>query len=154
MSSPPSEAAGTASPLLAIGRLAAPVVLVHGALLATWDLGGHPIRTVALLALGVAAVAWVAIRCERERALSLGGLWGELRGLRYSFWGLFGWFNIALPRWMYGVFDGLGLVAVGWWLVANETILRPQCHDKEPMIKEPQPSMPCSCCGSSYRWCC
>lgn len=48
----------------------------------------------------------------RTEALSWGGLWGELRGLRYSFWGLFGWFNLLLPGWIYALLDGLTLVAL------------------------------------------
>jgi len=50
-------------------------------------------------------------------------LWGEFRALRYSFWGLFGWFSIALPGWVYHVFDvfsllallGLGIELARWW---------------------------------------
>ncbi len=38
--------------------------------------------------------------------------WGELRGLRYSFWGLFGWFNILLPAWVYPFLDGVTLIAL------------------------------------------
>jgi hypothetical protein len=39
-------------------------------------------------------------------------LWGEFRGLRYSFWGLFGWFSIALPIWIYRVLDVFTILAV------------------------------------------
>jgi hypothetical protein len=39
-------------------------------------------------------------------------LWSEFRGLRYSFWGLFGWFSIAMPDWVYRVLDALSLLAV------------------------------------------
>jgi 4-amino-4-deoxy-L-arabinose transferase-like glycosyltransferase len=39
-------------------------------------------------------------------------LWGELRGLRYSFWGLFGWFSIAMPDWVYRALDVLSLIAL------------------------------------------
>jgi len=50
-------------------------------------------------------------------------LWGEFRALRYSFWGLFGWFSIALPGWVYRVLDvfsllallGLGIEVARWW---------------------------------------
>lgn len=38
--------------------------------------------------------------------------WNEFRGLRYSFWGLFGWFNILLPRWCYHLFDGITLLGL------------------------------------------
>ena len=36
---------------------------------------------------------------------------GEFRGLRYSFWGLFGWFNILLPQWIYQLLDIITVVA-------------------------------------------
>jgi len=39
-------------------------------------------------------------------------LWSEFRGLRYSFWGLFGWFSIAMPDWVYRFLDGLTVLAV------------------------------------------
>jgi 4-amino-4-deoxy-L-arabinose transferase-like glycosyltransferase len=50
-------------------------------------------------------------------------LWSEFRGLRYSFWGLFGWFSIVMPDWIYCLLDALTLVAavgvllsVGRWM--------------------------------------
>lgn len=49
---------------------------------------------------------------QRTEPITLASLPGELRGLRYSFWGLFGWFNILLPTWIYGVLDGLSLVGL------------------------------------------
>ncbi len=48
----------------------------------------------------------------RTEALTWGGLWGELRGLRYSFWGLFGWFNLLLPNWIYAALDGVTVVGL------------------------------------------
>ena len=39
-------------------------------------------------------------------------LWSEFRGLRYSFWGLFGWFSITMPDWVYRVLDGFSILAV------------------------------------------
>lgn len=39
-------------------------------------------------------------------------LWGEFRGLRYSFWGLFGWFSIGMPGWIYRTLDVCSLLAV------------------------------------------
>lgn len=57
---------------------------------------------------------------RREEPLEWDEWWHEFRGLRYSFWGLFGWFNILLPQWIYRVLDGvsvvalLGLVAAPW----------------------------------------
>jgi 4-amino-4-deoxy-L-arabinose transferase-like glycosyltransferase len=49
---------------------------------------------------------------RREDRLTLSGFWSEFRGLRYSFWGLFGWFNLLLPQWIYAILDGLTLLAL------------------------------------------
>lgn len=38
---------------------------------------------------------------------------GEFRALRYSFWGLFGWFSVAMPTWVYTVLDVLSVLALG-----------------------------------------
>jgi 4-amino-4-deoxy-L-arabinose transferase-like glycosyltransferase len=48
----------------------------------------------------------------RARPQTWSGFLGEMRGLRYSFWGLFGWFNILLPNWVYRMLDLLSLIAV------------------------------------------
>ena len=48
----------------------------------------------------------------RHDSLTLTGLWQEFRGLRYSFWGLFGWFNLLLPIWVYTVLDMVTLIAL------------------------------------------
>ena len=37
---------------------------------------------------------------------------GEMRGLRYSFWGLFGLFSILLPAWLYRLLDTLTVVSL------------------------------------------
>lgn len=47
----------------------------------------------------------------RVEPRSLSGIWGELRGVRYSFWGLFGWFSVLLPRPAYMLLDGITLLA-------------------------------------------
>jgi len=50
---------------------------------------------------------------RRDGASTLKGLWGEFRGFRISFWGLFGVVNVLLrPAWIYQVLDGLMLVMV------------------------------------------
>ena len=41
----------------------------------------------------------------------------EMEGLRLSFWGLFGWFNVLMARWMYAFYDILAVIGVGGWLV-------------------------------------
>ena len=58
-----------------------------------------------------------------QRALTIAQLINELPGLWYSVWGIFGWFNIALPDWLYAFYTAFVLLAVlggikaGWrWL--------------------------------------
>ncbi len=51
---------------------------------------------------------------------NLGDLWGEFRGLRWSFWGLFGWFSIQLPATIYLILDLftlLALIGLTIWLI-------------------------------------
>jgi 4-amino-4-deoxy-L-arabinose transferase-like glycosyltransferase len=50
-------------------------------------------------------------------------LWDEFRGLRYSFWGLYGWFSIPMAGWVYHVLDVFSVLAwvgllieVGRWV--------------------------------------
>ncbi len=65
----------------------------------------------------------LAINGRRQEPLTWGGFWREFRGLRYSFWGLFGWFNILLPLWIYRLLDGLTLIALAglsWWMVDRQ----------------------------------
>lgn len=50
--------------------------------------------------------------------------WGELRGLRYSFWAIFGWFSILLPTWIYRLLDVVTLLAGVGWLLAIGRLLR------------------------------
>ncbi|MEX1021480.1 MAG: glycosyltransferase family 39 protein [Litorilinea sp.] len=54
-----------------------------------------------------------AITGARTTPLTWGGWWHEFRGLRYSAWGLFGWFNLLLPVWIYTLLDGVTLLALG-----------------------------------------
>ncbi|MGH2541298.1 MAG: glycosyltransferase family 39 protein, partial [Ardenticatenaceae bacterium] len=47
---------------------------------------------------------------------------GELESLHHSFWGLFGWFNVAYPAWLYRAFQAVEfLVASGLLLTAVRT---------------------------------
>lgn len=55
---------------------------------------------------------------RRAGDLDLADWWLEFRGLRYSFWGLFGWFNLLLPTWLYTVLDAITLLAMGGALYA------------------------------------
>jgi hypothetical protein len=54
----------------------------------------------------------LSINGMRAEPLDWQGFVGEMRGLRYSFWGLFGWFNILLPGWVYRVIDAITLIAL------------------------------------------
>lgn len=60
----------------------------------------------------------LSINGRRSEPLNWPGFVGEMRGLRYSFWGLFGWFNILLPAWVYTVLDVVTVVAVAGFGVA------------------------------------
>ena len=54
--------------------------------------------------------SWRLDRWLREEA------WGELVGIWWSSWGLFGWFTVLLPRWIYhliSLLSGLSLVGLG-----------------------------------------
>jgi hypothetical protein len=56
------------------------------------------------------------INGRRERGIDWRDFWPEFAGLRYSAWGVFGWFNILLPEWFYQVMDAvtvIGLVGAG-----------------------------------------
>jgi len=49
----------------------------------------------------------------RVDSRTLDQLLGELRGVRYSFWGLFGWFSILMPGFVYVALDVLTVVVAG-----------------------------------------
>ena len=63
---------------------------------------GDPFGTVNLL----------SVTGQRVEPLTLSRLYGELRGLQMSFWGIFGWFSILLPSWTYTLFELLTALAV------------------------------------------
>ncbi|MEM7535173.1 MAG: glycosyltransferase family 39 protein [Chloroflexota bacterium] len=79
------------------------------------------------------------INGQREDALTWQSAWGEFRGLRYSFWGLFGWFNILLPQWVYNILDwvtilggiGLGISVIRY----SKARLENPVSDSHNMIK-------------------
>ncbi len=74
---------------------------------------------------------WESNVLAREGGLSLLALVGEGRGLEYSFWGLFGWFNVPYPSWVYALFRGVEVAALGGLLVrgarhwGRRTVRRP-----------------------------
>ncbi|HHW88199.1 MAG TPA: phospholipid carrier-dependent glycosyltransferase [Chloroflexi bacterium] len=56
------------------------------------------------------------INGRREGGIDWRDFWPEFAGLRYSAWGVFGWFNLLLPEWFYHVMDAvtlIGLVGAG-----------------------------------------
>ncbi len=55
----------------------------------------------------------------RTRPQTFDDLWGELRGLRYSFWGLFGWFSILMPDWTYKLLDMVTTLAIAGLAMAQ-----------------------------------
>jgi hypothetical protein len=74
-------------------------------------------------------------RIVGQRALTIGEVIGELPGLWYSVWGVFGWFNIALPEWLYVFYSAFVLLAVlggfkvGWqWLQRRPRALSPEAE--------------------------
>jgi hypothetical protein len=69
----------------------------------------------------IAANVTSAIAARRSFHLDtyLGGAWAEFRGLRWSFWGLFGWFSLLLPTPVYAVLDLLTVVALAGLVVAG-----------------------------------
>ncbi len=70
------------------------------------------IRNMALYGDWTGASQVFALSGQRDDPLDLAGWWLEFRGVRYSFWGLFGWFNILLPEWFYRVADVVTLTAL------------------------------------------
>ncbi len=52
---------------------------------------------------------------------------GELRGMFFSFWGLFGWFNVSAPVWFYlwvGLLTVLGVLGFVWLVVRDKLYRR------------------------------
>ena len=68
-------------------------------------------RNVALYGDWLGAERLLSINGLRSQPLTWRGFIGEMRGLRYSFWGLFGWFSILLPTWVYRLMDGVAVLA-------------------------------------------
>ncbi len=90
-------------PLVAVLPVALPALLIAGwwywrnfTLYGDWSGLGH----------------LMTLNGRRTEPLEWDEWWLEFRGLRYSFWGLFGWFNILLPEWIYRLLDGVSVVAL------------------------------------------
>ena len=52
------------------------------------------------------------INGRRQSELTLAAFLPEFDGLRFSSWGLFGWFNILLPGWFYRLMDAVTVVGL------------------------------------------
>lgn len=64
--------------------------------------------------------AMLAIAGRREELLTnLAELWGEFRGLRMSFWALFGWCNVIAAPLSYKVLDAIILLGMGGMLLGG-----------------------------------
>jgi hypothetical protein len=87
---------------------AAVLVLAPAALLAGW----WYVRNYRLYGDWSGAVTLFSANGLRDLPQTWGGFLGEMQGLRYSFWGLYGWFNILLPQGVYRVLDAMSLLAV------------------------------------------
>ena len=72
-----------------------------------WHLYGDPLGLPAMF----------AILPQRTRPPGLGELWLEWQGVWRSFWGVFGWFNLTLPGWLYGLYALLTLVPLAGLLL-------------------------------------
>ncbi len=77
-----------------------------------------------------------AINGRRNEALTWDDFWPEFRGLRFSFWGLFGWFNLLLPDWFYRAADLLTLGGLAGLVGATARIVR---HAPCPAADQPAP---------------
>ena len=66
----------------------------------------------------------LSVTGQRVEPLTLSGLYGELRGLQMSFWGIFGWFSILLPSWTYTLFELLTALAASGAVIVCVRSLR------------------------------
>lgn len=65
------------------------------------------------------------INGRREGGIDWCDFWPEFAGLRFSMWGVFGWFNILLPEWFYRVMDGVTVIGlVGAALATSNAVRR------------------------------
>ncbi|MBA3531351.1 MAG: glycosyltransferase family 39 protein [Ardenticatenales bacterium] len=61
---------------------------------------------------------WLAINIWQENVEPRTGqiewrdITGEWQSMEFSFWGMFGWFNIPYPTWLYRLFEGIELLAL------------------------------------------
>lgn len=90
-------------PLRALIPVALPILLIAG-----WWYG----RNYLLYGEWLGVDQLLSINGQRTALPTLAQWWGELRGVRYSFWGLFGWFSILMPNFIYTLLDGISILAL------------------------------------------
>jgi 4-amino-4-deoxy-L-arabinose transferase-like glycosyltransferase len=97
-------------PLRALIPVALPILLIAG-----WWYG----RNYLLYGEWLGVDQLLSINGQRTALPTLAQWWGELRGVRYSFWGLFGWFSILMPNFIYTLLDGISILALLGVIVAQ-----------------------------------
>jgi hypothetical protein len=97
-------------PLRALIPVALPILLIAG-----WWYG----RNYLLYGEWLGVDQLLSINGQRTAPPTLAQWWGELRGVRYSFWGLFGWFSILMPNFIYTLLDGISILALLGVVVAQ-----------------------------------
>lgn len=90
------------------------------------------IRNVLLYGDPFGTINLLSVTGERVEPLTLSGLYGELRGLQMSFWGIFGWFSILLPSWTYTIFELLTVLALSGAVIVLMGSLRASRGSKAP----------------------
>jgi 4-amino-4-deoxy-L-arabinose transferase-like glycosyltransferase len=115
---------------LAILWIGGPVLLIAGWWYArNWLLYGDPL----------AWAMWEANILLRVVPADAVTILGELGGLFRSFWGLFGWMNVAYPEWIYWGFGAISLlIGVGLVMRINPSLTLPahrEGTDSPPMEK-------------------
>ncbi|MDE0311334.1 MAG: hypothetical protein OXI52_03645, partial [Caldilineaceae bacterium] len=77
----------------------------------------------------------LSVTGQRLEPLTLSGLYGELRGLQMSFWGIYGWFSILLPSWTYTLFELLTALAASGAVIVCVRSLRASRASFAPRAK-------------------
>lgn len=72
------------------------------------------------------------INGRRQEPLTWKNFWPEFDGLRYSAWGVFGWFNILLPDWFYRTMDVVTVIGLSGAALATVASLRNAAAHSSP----------------------
>lgn len=93
-------------------------LLTHGALpafvLAVLICGWWYVRNGQLYGDPTGIQAMLDVIGRREPGFGIRDVGAEFSGIRWSYWAVFGWFNVTLPAWLYRLYDlTLALAAVG-----------------------------------------